>query len=81
MLSFSDKDRDLRIGMFAQHPSPLQLAWHSFGSNVRVIAALLARRALFASPDDVGTGSEPYKGVRQSLHSSNVVAFEDEQNW
>jgi hypothetical protein len=35
----------------------------------------------FASPDDVGTDSEPYKVVRQSMRCSEPNAFEDEQKW
>jgi hypothetical protein len=71
-------DRDVRATPFAAETCLALLRF-----DARVIAALLARRTVFASPDDVGTGSEPYKGVRQSLRcykrEANAAVHVDER--
>ena len=76
MLSCPNTDQ-----VVAKHPSPLQLACHSF----RPVPGSMRRHSLaghlFASPDDVGTNSEPYKGLRQSLRCFEPEAIQPERIW
>jgi hypothetical protein len=69
-----DKDRDFRGKSFAAETCLAFLP-----TEARVIVELLARRTVFASPDDVGTGSEPYKGMRQPIRCSVREAVADER--
>jgi len=67
--------------MFAKHPSPLKLAWHSFRSMPGSMRITSLAGHLFCHGIEVETDHEHFKGVRQSLRSSKPVAFDDEQNW
>jgi len=81
MLSRSDADRDLRIGTFAKNPSPLKFACHSFRPVPGSMRCTSLAGHLFASPDDMGTNSEPYKGLRQSLRCFEPEAIQPERIW